>query len=226
MSKETALSLCTELLEQVYSAGEFDRFQDFFSPEVLGHYQDETYYFETIVQNFKKLCAETSVRKYTVLSHLFVGDILVLQFRILIELQHNKEVSEVIRMIAYRVVENRIVEQWVMVKEGGEHYQLDTEVLNHYFQSRTLQANSENRFWRLLRDYQDLFGAKKVSLSKQEARCLYFYLRGDSYKKIAETLNRSPRTVEDYINSVKAKYGCSTREQLKKAIFPPSILAD
>jgi DNA-binding CsgD family transcriptional regulator len=56
-------------------------------------------------------------------------------------------------------------------------------------------------------------------LSPREMECLFYLLRGKSNKQIAVVLDLSPRTVESYIDQVKAKMRCNTRSELiEKAI--------
>lgn len=59
----------------------------------------------------------------------------------------------------------------------------------------------------------------QYDLSNRQLECLFFLLRGQTSKRIAEILSLSPRTVEDYINEIKFKMHCFTRSQIiEKAI--------
>lgn len=51
-------------------------------------------------------------------------------------------------------------------------------------------------------------------LSKREAECLYFLLRGNTAKNIANILRLSPRTVEHYLENVKMKFNVRTKTEL------------
>lgn len=57
------------------------------------------------------------------------------------------------------------------------------------------------------------------SLSRREKQCAYYLLKGYSAKQTAEILHLSPRTVEDYINSLKHKYACKSKLQLIQIIL-------
>ena len=52
------------------------------------------------------------------------------------------------------------------------------------------------------------------SLSKRENECLKWLLRGLSAVQIGKKIHLSPRTVEFYIENVKNKLGCSTKQEL------------
>ncbi|HET6346410.1 MAG TPA: helix-turn-helix transcriptional regulator [Myxococcota bacterium] len=69
-------------------------------------------------------------------------------------------------------------------------------------------------------------------LSAREAECLFFLLRGQTARSIAERLHLSVRTVESYIVGLKNTFGCDTKVALIEAaiaegyssFLPPSIL--
>lgn len=53
-----------------------------------------------------------------------------------------------------------------------------------------------------------------VYLSKRELECLYLMVRGKTAKGIADILELSPRTVEQYLNSLKNKFSASSKSEL------------
>lgn len=55
-------------------------------------------------------------------------------------------------------------------------------------------------------------------LSKRQYDCLYLLLKGFATKQIAQRLNLSPRTIEHYINIIKQKFNCSTRQDIIEKI--------
>lgn len=57
-------------------------------------------------------------------------------------------------------------------------------------------------------------GSIKVTLSSRQKECLFHLVRGMTIKQVADTLKLSPRTVEHYIEAVKAKLDCNTRFDL------------
>lgn len=54
----------------------------------------------------------------------------------------------------------------------------------------------------------------KLMLSNRQIECLSLLGKGKTIKEIAKILDLSPRTVEDYLNSVKIKLGCRNIQQL------------
>ena len=53
-----------------------------------------------------------------------------------------------------------------------------------------------------------------TTLTKRELSCAYFLLQGKSNKEIAQKLNISPRTVEDYVSNIRFKIKCKNRSEL------------
>jgi DNA-binding CsgD family transcriptional regulator len=51
-------------------------------------------------------------------------------------------------------------------------------------------------------------------LSKQQIKCLYHLAQGMTMKQIGYTLGLSPKTVEHYLDAVKAKLNCQSRSEL------------
>ena len=56
-------------------------------------------------------------------------------------------------------------------------------------------------------------------LTPRELECLYFYMRGHSIKNIACMLELSNRTIEFYIDNIKAKLGVNKRSELLPLAF-------
>jgi DNA-binding CsgD family transcriptional regulator len=50
--------------------------------------------------------------------------------------------------------------------------------------------------------------------SCRQSECLYYLVKGMSAKRIAQTLNISPRTVEHHLEAMKAKLNCFSQEDL------------
>lgn len=72
-----------------------------------------------------------------------------------------------------------------------------------------------------------------VALSRRQAQCLYYLLRGKSAAAIAGILGLSPRTVEYYIAEIKNKMACKNKsEVIEKSIergyiniIPPGVIS-
>jgi DNA-binding CsgD family transcriptional regulator len=66
--------------------------------------------------------------------------------------------------------------------------------------------------------------SNRYLLSDRQLECLFFLLRGKSDKNTAKILHLSPRTVESYIQEIKFKMQCLTREQIIEKSFREGLL--
>lgn len=65
---------------------------------------------------------------------------------------------------------------------------------------------------------------KSSELTDQQLECLFHLVKGKTIRKIGETMKLSHRTVEHYLEAVKIKLSCKTREELiAKAFLMPAI---
>lgn len=83
--------------------------------------------------------------------------------------------------------------------------------LSHHGAART--SNKHNRCVSpanyLLSDHYE-----GLSLTKRQSECFFYLLRGLSCKSIAKVLGLSPRTVEGYVEAIKSKMGCHSKQAL------------
>lgn len=63
-------------------------------------------------------------------------------------------------------------------------------------------------------------------LSKREKQCLFYISRGRTIKEIANLLNLSPKTVEDYWESVRIKLNCDIKSELVDRYIQYTLLSD
>jgi DNA-binding CsgD family transcriptional regulator len=67
-----------------------------------------------------------------------------------------------------------------------------------------------NKFFQPIHCYQFY----DVKLTKMQTVCLFYLMRGKSTKKIAHILNRSIRTIEHHIETIRQRVGASTQSDL------------
>ncbi len=63
-----------------------------------------------------------------------------------------------------------------------------------------------------------------VNLSQQESRSINFLIKGNSVKETAQLMLLSPRTIEGYLNTIKLKLGCKTKNEVIRLITQKAVL--
>lgn len=96
------------------------------------------------------------------------------------------------------------------------HYSLEHFDLNIEEQSTVCKTVSKEEFFNAaqIKKLHIATELGQVCISKREHECLKYSVMNYTLKEIAKFLNLSPRTVETYINNVKAKFNCNTRADL------------
>ena len=95
-------------------------------------------------------------------------------------------------------------------KDGGQ----TTNLLNDEKQKTFYKTKKDELPIKSLVRYR--LGAKygNIYLTKREAECMVWLLRGKTTSNIATILELSSRTVESYIKNMKTKTGCRTKSEL------------
>ena len=98
------------------------------------------------------------------------------------------------------------------VAPGNRHMPVGNFMDNQEEQRRktqSLEIQNKLKYYEFTDEY-----SHKICLSKREAECLYYTLKGRTAMEIGDILMISPKTVESYIAAAKNKLGCDTRAEL------------
>lgn len=84
----------------------------------------------------------------------------------------------------------------------------------------------------LPKKYRNCFGStyeireevERFNLSKQELRCLFYLIRGNSAHQISIILSRSVRTIENHIQNIKSKLNITKKSELFDFAFTYGLL--
>ena len=74
---------------------------------------------------------------------------------------------------------------------------------------------------KLCREIERQGASNQIRLSKRELECIYFMILGKTSKEIAEQLGISFRTVEQFIESIRSKLGCSKKSEIIESLIRP-----
>lgn len=211
-----------ELLEDVFPNGKVDAMINFYTPEVIGHYGDETFGFNEIRERILAIKATTK-KCYFVVNKVTVIDKLV----VFVCRQNwiNKNDScfyDELVFGAYRIRDKKICEAWIIDSPKSSYRQTNEDFVKNK-QFSELNQKLKQEFLDKLELVQKTYLDKAYKLSKVEKDCLYYYFNGFSAKESALAMSLSPRTIETYLGQIKEKFGCTTKYELRKKIFPDNI---
>jgi len=209
---------------RMWEKGQFDLLDRFYDPNLIGHYQDQQLDLVAVKNRMLYVNARYLRRKFHISDTVLVNkDTIVFRVRQTgFDVQLNKPYSTDIVGI-YKVANNIIKEVWLLADVTLDYYAQATELkaAKTPNENSTFDAVEKKRFAEKLADYRYFYQGKEVKLTPREQECLYYFLEGYTAKEIAKTIKVSHRTVEDYLAKIKAKYGCSSKNELREKIFPP-----
>ena len=112
------------------------------------------------------------------------------------------------------------------ILESFKHYFKDKsrDLIKKALKNKTLLSD------RMLPPYKGLLekpsdATTSYHLTKRQADCLHYLMKGMSIKQIAKSLSLSPRTVEHYLEAVKTKMDCESRVELFEKATQINIIA-
>lgn len=100
-----------------------------------------------------------------------------------------------------------------------------SSIINEQIYDSVLSFNNSNASARSKRIKQHCHRPNFSSLSRREAECYFYLLRGYSASEVAVLQNISKRTVEDYIQRLKNKLGCFTKKELINTAYDYGFIA-
>ena len=99
----------------------------------------------------------------------------------------------------------------IIEKKSKHLIRLDSQ---HFFGDKPIDPMSNERS-HLIKTIGNSTSALSYNLTPRETQCMKGVVAGFSAKEIAQTTGLTPRTIESYIASLKAKCGVSTKRQLR-----------
>lgn len=219
MNQQQAKEFVQDLFVTLFKEGQDDKLLNYYTQDVIGHYGDNIFNLDDIRNRIAYFKSRYHKRQYYI-NEVIVLDDKFIVFRskqIGIDVYYNKPFNLNISGV-YRLENKRVAELWLLS---------DVE-LNYYATADEIEPTEKihvcevekQRFLTMMEDYQRFSPKQDIQLTRREQECLYYFINGFTAKEIAKELNISYRTVQDYLGIVYQKYGCSTKHELRKKIFP------
>ena len=141
-------------------------------------------------------------------------------------LKSDDSLYEAVVFVIYRVVEGKVSHVWFMTDIDSEDYETVNANMEQHVSSFSVFNRHKNSFLQVVSDTLQFRDSMTAKLSSIETECLFYYFNGYSAKEVARVMGVSYRTVEGYLATIKEKFHCSTRGQLRQTIFPNADHSD
>ena len=219
-TQNEAKSYLDDLFENVFGLGQIERLSEFYTNDVIGHYNESTFGFNDIADRIILLNEICQKRRFVVKSFVVSGDVVIVKCRQTWLTNTDKKLCESMVVAVYHIRDKKIDEAWLLIDDARESYleinQSDSDYLPRY----ELNSCSQKQFFDYMSDYEYFYQKDRVSLSEKEQETLFYYMRGLTAKEIANEMNVSHRTIESYISDIMDKYNCNSKIELRKKLFP------
>jgi DNA-binding CsgD family transcriptional regulator/predicted SnoaL-like aldol condensation-catalyzing enzyme len=220
-NQEQAKEFLDRLFKTIFENGEIECINDFYTPDVVGHFKQQTFGIEKIgrrVRLLDEFCREKM--RFEILDHYVIDNFLIFSCRQVWLTPKDGRLCEAMVFGTYRIQDNRIKEAWIITESAEDSYEEVNEKFDEFLRQYELTAFGKKAFFQYMSDYEYFYNKEKVDLTKREQETLFYYLRGYSAKEIAREINISHRTVESYIAAIMQKAGVTCKAELRLKLFP------
>jgi len=206
----------------VWQEGRVDQIEKIYAPDVLGHMNNQNFYFNDITQRMMRLNEYSyKKRRFTLTGNVeLIGDLILFRCRQVWLNSDDGGLCESVIVVVYRLQEYKVKEMWIMTDLDIEDYVSINKNIDENFNQFSVAGRDKSDFLQQMTDMLYLNNDQITRLSSIEVECLFYYLNGYSAKEVANVMVVSYRTVEGYIARIKEKFHCSTRRELRRQLFP------
>ncbi len=209
-----------EVISNVWQNGLIDRIPEIYTEDVIGHFQEKEFYLVHIKARMKSLNDHALARQFVVQDLVVINDLIIFRMRQIWLSPVDGGLCESILVGIYRIRDKKICELWIMSDQEMDSYNETSENLTENVDRFQVTKREKASFLQQMTDYLNFKKVDSTKLSSVEMECLYYYLNGYTAKEVSKAMGISHRTVESYISNIKQKYHCSTRRELRLALFP------
>ncbi len=219
MSQSDAEKFVKKLLEDVFPNGKVELIDDFYTQNVVGHFNDGILGIHDIKDRVK------AIKMYTQNCFFQVNQIVVFDQFIAFSCKqnwinkHDLSLYDALVFGIYRLSNNKICELWLIKDLANTSYQTINQNFSEYMKPFELNRKLKQEFLHKLTLLEQVHLNKQEHLTDVERECLYYYFNGFSAKECANCMSLSKRTVETYLAKIKEKFDCRTKHDLRKKLF-------
>jgi DNA-binding CsgD family transcriptional regulator len=224
MNNEQAYSFMNNVLEHLVVNADVDALSQLYHADVVGHYGDVEINFSDIENRCRYLRDVFTDRSHILHEVIVADDKLIGRDRQIMTHRNSGElwVSEV--TAAYTVRNNKVAELWLMTDKNMDYRETPQHALVNAIPNHD-DIGAKKHFRRLIADEKFLVNGKlqKVELTNREFDVLFYTMRGLTAKEIGQRIDISFRTVESYLETLKDKFACDSKADLRRKVTPGAV---
>lgn len=206
----------------IWEQGDTEKIDNLYTKDVVGHFNNKEFYHGDITQRMLSTNSYSPKRIYTLQNLVIINDLIIFTMR-QVWFKHNEHgLHESFLTGIYRIDDDKICEVWIMSDLEMDNYAQASDNIDSSFDQFSVAKRKKSDFLQNMSDMINLQPKKNCKLSDIEIECLFYYFNGYTAKEVARVMDISHRTVEGYLQNIKHKYHCSTRHELRLALFPNS----
>lgn len=222
MTQDEAKAFLEGIFEDMLPNGRVEKVPEFYTKDVVGHYNGEDFYFDDIIRRCQLLKKYIKYYHFKVENFLLVDNLLICLTRQNWISKCNNTLHEIRNTCVYRLRDNKACEIWALhdsLSQTEAAYRTINEDFLLGMEPVSAENQAKKQFFDRLAVSCFLKSAKTGHLTVMEKECLYYYLNGYSSKETANELNLSARTIETHINNLKEKLYIHTKSELRDRLL-------
>lgn len=219
MNQHQAEKFVRDLMD-IWENFQFSKLNNFYSKKVIGYYHGQTFDFENIKNRMQYVKSRYPKQKHYVEEVVLINPNLIVARLRQTGLDKLHKTPYAINLTAVWQLKNDLAVKLWLMPEGSFDYFATSDDLAAAKENITVDSSDRKHFNGKLKVFNDFYKGETAKLTPREQDCLYYFLNGYSAKEIGKLLKITHRTVQDHLAKVKAKYGCSSKHQLRQKLFP------
>lgn len=217
--KQEAKKFVTQLMQTIFADKKIELLEQFYTDDVVGHYEDELFYLQDIRNRVIALKNNTKNFRFNIEDLFLIDDLIIFCVKQNWLDTKDYQFNDSLVFGVYRIRNKKVCELWLSLDRKVSSYKAVNVQFKEEMQSFEVNEKNKQEFLQRLASVLEPTRSKNTELTKVEQECLYYYFHGFSAKETAVQMSISFRTVQAYIANIKDRFSCDTKIELRKRLF-------
>jgi DNA-binding CsgD family transcriptional regulator len=224
MDKQQAQDFVQDLLDHIVTLADVDSLTNYYHEDVIGHYGDIDFTFSDIENRINYLQTVFKDRAHIIHEVIKADDKIIFRDRQIVTHRKTNALWPYEVTGIYNIRNGKVSELWLMMDKDVDYQESPSHGLENSLPNEDDKA-AQQHFRQLVQQEKFMINGELtlVELTEREFDTLFYTMRGLTAKKIAQRLNLSYRTIESYLETLKEKFGCDSKTELRRKITPGAI---